>query len=240
MSFTYTYRPNSLDELAMGSSQLRAKLNAYITGENQRPLILHGDFGVGKTTIAELLPSAIEGFKVRARAINSADFVSAAAIKEVLDAPFGYYKFFSENGQKRNYITVNEMRLTGNAALVLRDYMDLLCPSVQMIFTTNELLSVDAGIRDRCTCLYVPPCSAQDWLPRAQYILQKEGITVPDPQVLNILSTQLQVCNSNRKVLERLEDFVRAVKLASASENAVPGTPPMPPAPPGNPVTAPV
>jgi hypothetical protein len=58
----------------------------------------------------------------------------------------------------------------------------------------------------------VPPVTAKDWLSRAQWILQQEGIALPDDQLLKVLTTQLQVSSSNRKLLERLEDFVRSVR----------------------------
>ena len=82
----------------------------------------------------------------------------------------------------------------------------------QFIFTTNYIDQVDLALRDRSNCLAVPAVSAKDWLPRSQWILEQEGIALSDDQLLKVLSTQLLVSSSNRKLLECLEDFVRTVR----------------------------
>jgi hypothetical protein len=91
------------------------------------------------------------------------------------------------------------------------------------------LNSIDAGLRDRSTCIFVPPSSALDWLARAQFILHAEGVHLPDAQVMNVLHTQLQISNSNRKLLERLEDLVQIVRANNTSSGQGGGDKPMPP-----------
>jgi hypothetical protein len=106
----------------------------------------------------------------------------------------------------------------------------------QFIFTTNYIDQVDMALRDRSSCLMVPPVTAKDWLARAQWILQQEGIALPDDQLLKVLSTQLQVSSSNRKLLERLEDFVRSVRNPPSNPGGVIAAQPSPQ--PTNPIMA--
>ncbi|OYY58084.1 MAG: hypothetical protein B7Y55_03285 [Polynucleobacter sp. 35-46-207] len=123
-----------------------------------------------------------------------------------------FYQVFTINDQKRNYIISNEINFTPKAAIAFRDVIDDMISHTQFIFTTNYIDQVDIALRDRSNCLAVPPVTAKDWLSRAQWILQQEGIALPDDQLLKVLTTQLQVSSSNRKLLERLEDFVRSVR----------------------------
>jgi hypothetical protein len=51
--------------------------------------------------------------------------------------------------------------------------------------------------------------------------LQQEGIALPDDQLLKVLSAQLQISSSNRKLLERLEDFVRSVRNPPSNPGGV-------------------
>ena len=115
----------------------------------------------------------------------------------------------------------NEINFTLKAAIAFRDIVDDMVGHTQFIFTTNYIDQVDMALRDRSSCLMVPPVTAKDWLSRAQWILQQEGIVLPDDQLLKVLSAQLQVSSSNRKLLERLEDFVRSVRNPSSNPGGV-------------------
>jgi hypothetical protein len=132
-----------------------------------------------------------------------------------------FYQVFTINDQKRNYIISNEINFTPKAAIAFRDVIDDMTSHTQFIFTTNYIDQVDIALRDRSSCLVVPPVTAKDWLSRAQWILQQEGIALPDDQLLKVLSAQLQISSSNRKLLERLEDFVRSVRNPPSNPGGV-------------------
>lgn len=212
MSFAIKYAPKHLDDVVMNSKTLKNRLTDYIDSRDLKPLILHGGVGTGKTTIATLLPNAIEGKEAQVTRLRAAEFNSINDVIQAFEENNMFYQVFSINDQKRNYIISNELNFTSKAAIAFRDVVDDMMTHTQFIFTTNYIDQVDIALRDRSNCVYVPPVSAKDWLTRAQWILGQEGIVLPDGQLLNILSSQLQVSSSNRKVLERLEDFVRSVR----------------------------
>lgn len=230
MSFTVKYEPKTLGEVVISSSTVRNKLDAYINGDLVQPLILHGDFGTGKTTIANLLPDAIEGKKALVENLKAVEFSTVHDVSALFSAPTAFYKLFTVNGQKRNYFVSNEFNFTMKAALAFRDVVDELQEHTQFIFTTNNLASIDKGIQDRSICLLVPPASAQDWLPRAKFILKQEGVKMKDSQLLNFLNKQLAVSNSNRKLLEQLQELVFDIKNPN-SKVAVLTQPPVQPSP---------
>jgi replication-associated recombination protein RarA len=212
MSFALKYAPTRLSDVVIGSQTLKNRLNDYIQDRDLKPLILHGGVGTGKTTIANLLPDAIEGKPAEVTRLKAVEFSSVTDVTEVFGGPPMFYKLFTTNDQKRTYVISNEINFTHKAAIAFRDTVDDMIGHTQFIFTTNYIDQVDIALRDRSNCLVVPPVTAKDWLPRAQWILQQEGIALPDDQLLKILTTQLQVSSSNRKLLERLEDFVRSVR----------------------------
>ena len=51
MSFEITYAPKQLADIVISDSYVISKLDAYITQDTKRPLLLHGGYGVGKTSI---------------------------------------------------------------------------------------------------------------------------------------------------------------------------------------------
>ena len=212
MSFALKYAPTCLSDVVIGSQTLKNRLDDYIHDRDLKPLILHGGVGTGKTTIANLLPDAIEGKPAEVTRLKAVEFSSVNDVTEVFGGPPMFYKLFTTNDQKRTYVVSNELNFTPKAAIAFRDTVDDMISHTQFIFTTNYIDQVDMALRDRSNCIVVPPVTAKDWIPRAQWILQQEGIAVPDDQLLKILSTQLQVSSSNRKLLERLEDFVRSVR----------------------------
>jgi replication-associated recombination protein RarA len=228
MSFALKYAPKTLDEVVLGGITLKNKLAEYINGRDLKPLILHGGVGTGKTTIANLLPHAIEGKKAEVTRLKAVEFNSINDVMQTFEDHTMFYQVFTINDQKRNYIISNEINFTPKAAIAFRDVIDDMIGHTQFIFTTNYIDQVDIALRDRSSCLVVPPVTAKDWLPRAQWILQQEGIALPDDQLLKVLSAQLQISSSNRKLLERLEDFVRSVRNPPSNPGGVIVEVPMP------------
>ena len=221
MSFALKYAPKTLDEVVLGSITLKNKLAEYINGRDLKPLILHGGVGTGKTTIANLLPDAIESKKAEVTRLKAVEFNSINDVMQAFGDQTMFYQVFTINDQKRNYIISNEINFTPKAAIAFRDVIDDMISHTQFIFTTNYIDQVDIALRDRSSCLVVPPVTAKDWLSRAQWILQQEGIALPDDQLLKVLTTQLQISSSNRKLLERLEDFVRSVRNPPSNPGGV-------------------
>jgi DNA polymerase III delta prime subunit len=64
---------------------------------------------------------------------------------------------------------------------------------------------VYTGIRSACRVIEFPHPTPEQWLPRAQYILQAEGVFLPDANVLRILATST---GDIRQTCRALQDTV--------------------------------
>ena len=85
--------------------------------------------------------------------------------------------------------------------------MDDLGDMLMVIITTNEPTNIHKSVRDRCDVISLPAVTAKSFLPRAQYILQAEGLILPDHQVEFHLAKWEQF-GSLRKYLRCLDELL--------------------------------
>lgn len=222
MSFELKYAPRNISEIVLPNVFVKSEIDNYIAGRNLRPLILCGSFGTGKTTLAKHLPDAIEGKSAQVDNFDLDEFKTVSDIAEKFKINRNFYRLFSINNQKRNYIIFNEAVFSSAAGMKLRNVLDETMEQTQFIFTTNDLHSFDKGVRDRSTVLSINISDANAWLSRAQSILQAEGVNVPDSNILAVVNSALRLNGSNREVLKRLEDLINQIKHGSVSAASLP------------------
>jgi replication-associated recombination protein RarA len=232
MSLEYKYAPQVLSDVIINDPLVRNTLRLYTQGHCKKPLLLHGPFGSGKTTIANLLPSAIEGIpetELLITELKAVEFQTISDLKKHFDNSNNFLHLIEQN---RFYIIINEMRLSHSAGLAFRDILDDIHEEIQVIITTNYPHSIDAGVLDRCTKLNVPRITAPEWLAKAQYIAQSEGINIDDKTMLNFLTAQLDFNPSIRDLMTELELFIFTTKNNATSshntQNIVSQKKPMP------------
>jgi DNA polymerase III delta prime subunit len=85
--------------------------------------------------------------------------------------------------------------------------MDDLGDTLMVIITTNEPMSIHKSVRSRCTLINLPAITAKAFLPRAQQILQAEGLILPNYQVEYHLS-QWEQFSDLRKYLACLDELL--------------------------------
>ncbi len=210
MSFEIKYAPKELSDVVISDTQVKIVLDSYIHRGIKRPLLLYGGYGVGKTTIANLLPDAIEGKKAVVEKIKALEFKTAADVAKHFNKEWlcSHPLFSFNDGQKREYIICNELSITDNAAKALIDLIDDIQEQVQFIFTTNHIHAIYGALRSRCTELEIKPALAVDWLPRTQFIMKSENYNVKDQILLKLIEDQLAVSPDHRKLLQLLDDEV--------------------------------
>jgi DNA polymerase III delta prime subunit len=213
MNTEWKYRPKHLEEYLFPNDEVKKQVMQYIVGDQRRPLILHGIFGTGKSLLADLIPKAIDGDAVQVDKLNGTDLASKALQQQNLDRPDNFDALFEPDGQSRWYTIVEEMSADIKAKEMLRVLMDKMQMRTQFIFTTNELEKIDGALQSRSKVVEIPPLKPLQFLPRAEYILQSEGLTVPSPALEKILDDVYVTYRDNRKYYEILDDLLFEARL---------------------------
>lgn len=220
--FEIKYAPQSLKEIVYPSSVIERQIAAIGNGGCDDHVLLYGPHGSGKTTTVKLIFEARCGCSYQSGSYYAgADMATTAAAKSAIDSMTNYMAFqkFTAGGC---VIVIDEVDMIPmSAQKYLRNFMQKF-PEVRFMFTTNHVTSVYTGIRSVCRLIEFPLPAAKQWLPRAQHILQAEGMQLPDANVLNMLS---RVSGSARDVCRLLQDVV-STNTASVPQSSVTAAPP--------------
>lgn len=186
MGVANKYAPQSLDDVIYSSKALEARIKAYRRGIIDGHMILQGPNGTGKSTIARLLPHDIVNGSATIEDKDYDDLLNQKDLK-------GYLK---------NLCSMNRLSVQNKVFLVFEEFdnakvnldklwtaMDVCSNEMQVIISTNHPMKIHKSIRSRCDNIFVDKLTAAQVLPRAQFILQNEGLNLPDEYVLAYLQT---------------------------------------------------
>lgn len=196
--------PACLNDFALHQNS-RYKLESILDSTMSFPdngvngIILHGLYGTGKTTMANLLPGLIETSK----AAPTANAVPPGDIVDTMEPLFNYYpcvqgqngvslinsiqnstSFVPWNASGLHYVILDEVDLLTDAAKAsfkaLMNYTH-----VVFIMTTNHLNQVDPGVQNRSVLIdmNVPPAS--HWRPILRHIYTQSGLVPPTDATLD-------------------------------------------------------
>ena len=201
------YAPNSLDDVVFPSSDAKQVIMDMVELKTLNHVILYGPCGTGKTSVAELIPEAVLGYKLGMDCIEfDADFESGIEnIREL--------KHFVERicfGDKDvKFVIIDEVDgLSAKAQKALRGVLNTADETnTYFIMTTNYIESIESGIRSRCTCIEFDNFDPKLWLPRAKDICKQEGIVVHNEndllEVIDCYGADI------RKFMRKLEEVMR-------------------------------
>jgi replication-associated recombination protein RarA len=149
-------------------------------------ILLHGSYGTGKTTLAELLVRWSYGSQGNDTLGPYFIDCSAGLDLDHLQAPQTNWANFY--GVKEEWYVLDEV-----ARLRSKDMQALIgiikpypCPR-HFILTANDLSKVDRALHSRCELLEIIAPTAPEYLGYAQKRLRAEGVTLADADVLKYL-----------------------------------------------------
>lgn len=184
MKCAIKYAPQSLAEVIYPDQTVKTRITAYATGLLESHVILHGPNGTGKSSVSRLLPDAIVGGNA---IIESKDF------DEILNKP-------NLRSYLRNACTLNSLSTQQKVFMVFEEFdnakvninklwtaMDACSDQLQIIISTNRVMHIHQSLRSRCDIIQMGKLTAQAVLPRAQFILNNEGLNLSDEYVLAYL-----------------------------------------------------
>jgi DNA polymerase III delta prime subunit len=196
--------PHCLDDFALLAIS-RQKLESILDQTLQFPgngvcgLILHGLYGTGKTTLAQLLPGLIETTRVDPTAAT----IATGQLRDTETPTYQYHpcvqgqnglslinqiqnatSFVSWNSSNLHYVILDEFDLLTDAARAnFKALMNR--PNLVFIMTTNHLDQIDLGVQNRSVLvdMNVPP--AEQWRPILQRVYLSANLTPPPDAVLD-------------------------------------------------------
>ena len=202
------YAPSDLSEVIFGSENSLYLIDAISKGAFDCHVLLHGPNGTGKTTTAELLALAIGG---KDAIVETKDFNTMLAmpdLKEYLQRCASLARLTSSG---KYFLIWHEFDNAKANPHALWSALDDLGSDVMLILTTNNFMKIHPSLRSRCKVVEMPALTAQDVLPRAQWILQQEGLVLKRDQLLTYLKPQ-QVSGDLRKYFGELDKLLYLYK----------------------------
>ena len=201
------YRPNSVEEYVFVDDRQRQQVKQWIKDGSVPHLLLSGDPGTGKTTLAKVLihELGVESFdvlEINASRENGIDNLRDKINGFVQTMPFGNFKI----------VLLDEADyLTQPAQAALRNDMESYHQTVRYILTCNYQYKIIPALKSRCHEFHIAKTDMNEFTARAATVLVTENIefdldtldtyvrgTYPD---LRKCLNQLQVNSSSGKLL---------------------------------------
>ena len=162
------YRPDTLEGY-VGNEHILEKVKIYIENEDVPHLLLYGQAGTGKTTLAKIITNQID---CDVMYINASDENSVDAVRDKIRgfaATIGFRKWKVIILDESDY-------LTPNAQAALRNLMETFSTSTRFILTCNYVEKVIDPIQSRCQTFGITPPSKKEVAIRMKYILDAEEV----------------------------------------------------------------
>lgn len=174
------YRPKTVDGYVFRDDAQRNQVKTWIKDKSIPHLLLSGNAGIGKTTLAKLLfneldVNPLDILEINASRTNSVDDVRDRIVNFVQMIPFGDFKV----------VLLDEADyLSPNAQAALRGVMEEYHETARFVLTCNYPNKIIPALHSRCQGFHIAKVDMVEFTARVAEILMTEGVT-PDLDILD-------------------------------------------------------
>ena len=201
-----------MSDFIFPNAQAKDTVDAYVLGGEERPLILHGTNGTGKSLLQRLIPNAIEKREASLQVVKCADLKSADDIHDLYGRNKNFNRTFTIDGQRFNYIIIEEFLMTNKKMIdALKIELDQTLGTDLTILSTNRFEKIDYGIVSRSIDLELIPCEPNIFFQHAKKMFISEGIDYDDQKLLKTLEVTYTLRRDNRKYYQAIDSLFRTI-----------------------------
>lgn len=210
----FKYEPNQISDIIWGNAESRLRIEDIVSGAEALPhcgksaVLLYGVFGTGKTTLAKMLPNAIEKGRTGYGLGWEADFIGCQQGFNGPQVMVLIEKILSRNSLNTSglhYFILDEVdNLTKLAQQSLKSALNT--DRGIFILTTNNISELDKGLKDRCVLIEMNAAPVSSYLPLAKSLISDMGVVLSD---IDLLPTISAANGSLRNLIHNVERLAR-------------------------------
>lgn len=195
------YRPKTLDELLGQERTVKILKTMLSTKKVPHAILLCGDSGCGKTTLARILRKELGCHSTDFLEINAADVRGIDTIRDIKNR-----MYLSARNKSRIWLIDEAHKLTNDAQNAFLKMLEDTPDHVYFILATTDPNKLIKTIRTRCSKFELSPLNMAEMRKLINGVLEKEGKKLSDTVKTKLIET---IGGGSRAVLTLLEQIIQ-------------------------------